>query len=184
MPPSGTGFERRQHGRATANNHVYPGRASAPLAVAGLCGIVLEIDRGIRGFAAGIRTHGLISLSSALITISALMLYQEIRENGHGDPDPLRVIQGLVQAVGIIGAGVIFIARGSVKNKTTAANIWLSAAVGIASGAGQFLLVLLGTGFGAFIVSLVWLFERFVAANSPLEQASSDDGRRETNHSD
>ena len=112
------------------------------------------------------------------------MLYQEIRKNGHGDPDPLRVIQGLVQAVGIIGAGVIFIARGSVKNMTTAANIWLSAAVGIASGAGQFLLVLLGTGFGAFIVSLVWLLERFVTANSPLEQVSGDDDRRETNHSD
>ena len=41
--------------------------------------------------------------------------------------------------------------------------------LGIASGAGQFLLVLIGTGFGAFIVSLVWLLERFVSANSPLE---------------
>ena len=60
---------------------------------------------------------------------------------------------------------------------------WLSAAVGIASGAGQFLLVLLGTGLGAFIVSLVWLLERLVTANSPLEQASRGDDRRETNHS-
>ena len=159
------------------------GELSLRLAVAGLCGIVLGVDREIRGFAAGIRTHALISLSSALITISALMLYQEIGESGHGNADPLRVIQGLVQAVGIIGAGAIFIARGSVKNLTTAANIWLSAAVGIASGAGQFLLVLLGTGLGAFIVSLVWLLERLVTANSPLEQASRDDDRRETDHS-
>jgi uncharacterized membrane protein YhiD involved in acid resistance len=54
------------------------------LAVAGLCGIVLGIDREIRWFAAGIRTHALVSLSSAVITISALMLYHEIRESGDG----------------------------------------------------------------------------------------------------
>lgn len=160
-----------------------PGELLLRLAVASLCGIVIGIDREMRGFAAGIRTHALVSLSSALITISALMLYHEIRESGDAAPDPLRVIQGLAQAVGFIGAGAIFVARGSVKNLTTAANIWLSAALGIASGAGQFLLVLLGTGFGAFIVSLVWLLERFVTANSPLEHASSDDDRREANHS-
>jgi putative Mg2+ transporter-C (MgtC) family protein len=113
------------------------GELSLRLAVAGLCGIVLGVDREIRGFAAGIRTHALISLSSALITISALMLYQEIGESGHGNADPFRVIQGLVQAVGIIGAGAIFIARGSVKNLTTAANIWLSAAVGTAAERGR-----------------------------------------------
>ena len=82
----------------------------------------------MRGFAAGIRTHALVSLSSALITISALMLYHEIHESGDAAPDPLQVIQGLAQAVGFIGAGAIFVARGSVKNLTTAANIWLSAA--------------------------------------------------------
>ena len=82
-----------------------PGDLSLRLAVAGLCGIVLGIDREIRGFAAGICTHALVSLSSAVITISALMLYHEIRESGDGAPDPLRVIQGLAQAVGFIGAG-------------------------------------------------------------------------------
>ncbi|MGA8294945.1 MAG: MgtC/SapB family protein [Rhodoplanes sp.] len=159
-----------------------PGDLSLRLAVPGLCGIVLGIDREIRGFAAGIRTHALVSLSSAVITISALMLYHEIRESGDGAPDPAGHPRAR-SSCRIYWGWRLFIARGSVKNLTTAANIWLSAALGIASGAGQFLLVLLGTGFGAFIVTLVWLLERFVSADSPLEQVSSDDDRRGTNHS-
>ncbi|MEZ5786039.1 MAG: MgtC/SapB family protein [Xanthobacteraceae bacterium] len=137
--------------------------------IAGLCGLVLGIDREARGFAAGLRTHALVSLSSALFTISALMMYNEIRASGGGNADPLRVMQGLAQAVGFIGAGVIFVSRGNVKNLTTAANIWLAAAIGIASGAGQFVLVLIGTGFGLAILSLIYLLTHFMSKHLPPE---------------
>ncbi|MFZ1895796.1 MAG: MgtC/SapB family protein, partial [Rhodoplanes sp.] len=79
-PPSKPSLERSQHGRATADNHIHPGRPIAAFSGCGTLRHLLGIDREIRGFAAGIRTHALVSLSSALITISALMLYQEIRE--------------------------------------------------------------------------------------------------------
>jgi putative Mg2+ transporter-C (MgtC) family protein len=84
---------------------------------------------------AGIRAHALVSLSAAATTISALMLCIEVRSSGGTEADPLRVIQGLAQAIGFIAAGVIFFSKGSVHNLTTAANVWLATALGIAAGA-------------------------------------------------
>jgi putative Mg2+ transporter-C (MgtC) family protein len=104
------------------------------LGVATLCGFLLGLDRELRGISAGLRTHALVALSSAVITVSALELYGDTRAHG-GDADPLRVIQGLAQAIGFIAAGAIFVSQGAVRNLTTAANIWLATAVGIAAGA-------------------------------------------------
>ena len=107
------------------------------LGLASLAGLLLGIDRELRGISAGIRTHALVALSSALITVSALMLQAEFAARGETGIDPLRVIQGLAQAVGFVAAGAIFVSAGSVHNLTSAANIWLAAALGIASGADE-----------------------------------------------
>ena len=80
------------------------------LGLATVCGLLLGLDREIRGIAAGLRTHALVCVSSAIITISALDLYVGVRAQG-GESDPLRVIQGLAQAIGFIAAGAIFVAR-------------------------------------------------------------------------
>ena len=66
------------------------------LGAAAVCGLALGIEREWRGKDAGLRTHALVSLSSALITTSALSLYAVVRQQG-GDADPLRVIQGLAR---------------------------------------------------------------------------------------
>ncbi len=132
------------------------------LGVAVICGLLLGLDREIRGIAAGLRTHALVSVSSAVITISALDLYQGVRAQG-GESDPLRVIQGLAQAIGFIAAGAIFVAGGTVRNLTTAANVWLATAVGIGAGAGQFVLVAIATGFGIVIVTFVRVLEHFLS---------------------
>jgi putative Mg2+ transporter-C (MgtC) family protein len=66
------------------------------LGLATVCGLVLGLDRELRGIAAGLRTHALVSLSSAVITISALDLYEAARAHG-GNSDPMRVIQGLAR---------------------------------------------------------------------------------------
>jgi len=141
------------------------------LGLASLAGILLGLDREIRGIAAGIRTHALVALSSALITISALLLYDDLRSNGGSNVDPLRVIQGLAQAVGFIAAGAIFFSKGSVHNLTSAANIWLAAGAGIAAGAGQTALLIIGVIFGAVIVTIVRLVERLI----PGSVKSDDD---------
>lgn len=76
------------------------------LGLATFVGTLLGLDREVRGHAAGLRTHGVIYLSSALITLSALILIDQLcGENAQSDP--LRVIQGLAQAIGFIAARLI-----------------------------------------------------------------------------
>lgn len=123
-----------------------------------LAGMALGFDRELRNMRAGLRTHALVSLSAAAIMVSALMLHAELQVPGLPAPDPLRVVQGLAQAVGFIGAGVVFVRGGGVRNLTTAANLWLAAGAGIAAGAGQYALVAACVGFGvAVLVFLRWV---------------------------
>jgi len=133
------------------------------LGLAVFLGLLLGLDREMRGHDAGIRTHALVALSSAMIMISSLLLFVELRTGSHA-PDPLRAVQGLSQAIGFIAAGLIFVHGGAVKNMTTAANIWVAAAIGIACGAGQYGLVLIGAGMAMVLVTLVKLFERWLPA--------------------
>ena len=135
------------------------------LGFAAVCGLLLGLDRELRGISAGLRTHALVSVSSSVITVSALDLYMEVRAHG-GDADPLRVIQGLAQAIGFIAAGAIFVAGGTVRNLTTAANVWLATAVGISAGAGQFTLAGIATIFGIVIVTVVRIVERLLPRGS------------------
>ncbi|WP_027135175.1 MgtC/SapB family protein [Geminicoccus roseus] len=133
-------------------------------------GLLLGLDRELRGISAGIRTHALVAMSSALITVSALLLYQELREQHGTSIDPLRVVQGLAQAIGFVAAGAIFVSKTDVHNLTSAANIWLAAAIGIAAGAGQEELVAIGVGFGVVIVTFVRVLERYIPGSDKIDR--------------
>ncbi|MET7243505.1 MgtC/SapB family protein [Methylobacterium sp. EM32] len=146
MPPDATAFTL--------------GEIVARLGAATLCGLILGFEREWRGKDAGLRTHALVALSAAVITTSALSLYAVVRQEG-GDADPLRVIQGLAQAIGFIAAGTIFVARRTVKNLTTAASVWFSASAGIVAGAAQFTLLAVAMGFGLTILIVLRLLDRF-----------------------
>lgn len=138
------------------------------LAMAG--GLMLGLDRELRGFSAGIRTHAMVGVSSALITMSAIMLYAEAQAaHDSTQLDPLRAIQGIAQAIGFIAAGVIFVSGGGVHNLTTAANLWLAAGLGIAAGAGQFELAFVALGFGLFLLAILRLFERYIPGSDKAE---------------
>lgn len=130
------------------------------LGLAALLGLLLGLDRELRGHDAGVRTHALVSLSSAMIMISSLELHVQLAANGNA-PDPLRAIQGLSQAIGFIAAGMIFVHRGAVLNMTTAANIWIAAAIGIACGCGQYRIVVVGAALALLLVVAVRVVERF-----------------------
>ena len=142
------------------------------LGVAALVGLLLGLDRELKGIAAGLRTHALVSLSSAAITYSALELHVLLSADGSSTTDPLRVIQGLAQAIGFIAAGLIFVAKGGVKNVTSAANLWLATAVGIASGAGQYRLVAVTTAIGLLLLIVLRVVERWLPKAEPTQ---SDD---------
>ncbi|MBP2302251.1 MgtC/SapB family protein [Azospirillum picis] len=111
------------------------------LLAAACCGALLGLDREMRGKAAGLRTHTLIAISCALTTLVALEFYVGLQSAGDDRPvDPVRVIQGVAQAVGFISAGVMFRSGDNVHGATTAAVIWVAGALGIACGAGYYLL--------------------------------------------
>jgi len=143
---------------------------SLRLGLAALLGLLVGLDREIRGHDAGIRTHALVSLSSAMIMVSSLMLAMQMGENGDR-PDPLRAIQGLSQAIGFIAAGMIFVRRGAVVNMTTAANIWIAAAIGIACGCGQYRIVAVGAVLAIVLLVVVRVVERWL----PQEKHDSKD---------
>ncbi|MGZ8310448.1 MAG: MgtC/SapB family protein [Allosphingosinicella sp.] len=140
------------------------------LGTASFIGLLLGLDRELTGHEAGVRTHALVALSSAMIMVSALMMTAEL-STPERSLDPLRAVQGLSQAIGFIAAGVIFVRGANVVNMTTAANIWVAAAIGIAAGAGQYRLVLVGAGLGFLLLTVVKLFERFL----PTAPGSHDD---------
>jgi putative Mg2+ transporter-C (MgtC) family protein len=137
------------------------GELTIRLGLAAFLGLLLGLDRELRGHDAGIRTHALVSLSSAMIMVSSLILYAQLGQEDFA-PDPLRSIQGLSQAIGFIAAGMIFVRRGTVLNMTTAANIWIAAAIGIACGCGQYGVVAVGAAIAILLLVAMRGLERWL----------------------
>jgi len=119
------------------------------IGLAAIVGLLLGLDREVRGRAAGLRTHGLICVSAATMTVAMIALFNQI---GNDRADVLRIFEATGAFIGIVGAGLIVFSKGKVKNLTTAAHVWLTAVIGIACGAGLWPLVLAGS-----IVSIVML---------------------------
>lgn len=99
----------------------------------GLCGVI-GVEREWRQKSAGIRTHTLVGVGAALFMIVSKYGFFDVIGPGV-DVDPSRVAAQIVSGIGFIGGGVIFVRRDLVRGLTTAATVWLAAAVGMASGA-------------------------------------------------
>ena len=131
------------------------------LGVAAVLGLLLGLDREVRGRAAGLRTHGLICFSAAAMTASMIALYNQAGGQSEANQlDLLRVFEATGAFIGIIGAGLIVFSRGKVKNLTTAAHLWLTAVIGIACGAAQWPLVVIGAGISILMLTVLGLVER------------------------
>ncbi|WP_213455555.1 MgtC/SapB family protein [Rhizomonospora bruguierae] len=125
-------------------------RQLADLAIALLLSLAIGVEREIRQKSAGLRTHTLVGFASALIMLVSKYGFTDVL----GDRvvlDPSRVAAQIVSGIGFIGAGLIFVRRDVVRGLTTAATIWLAAAVGMAAGAGLWLLATVVTA-GHFLV--------------------------------
>lgn len=127
------------------------------LIVAAGLGLLLGLDRELRGHAAGLRTHGLICFAAAAMTVSVIALYQQL---GGQRMDPLRVYEAAGAFIGIIGAGLIVFSKGQVHNLTTAAHLWLAAVIGIACGAAQWPLVAIASIISLLVLTFLRLIER------------------------
>jgi putative Mg2+ transporter-C (MgtC) family protein len=139
------------------------------LTVAVLIGCVMGLDRELHHKPAGLRTHGLVALGAAAITLTGIQL------SGPGDPaGVLRAVQGIITGIGFLGAGVILhpANQGNVLGLTTAASIWVVAGLGIGCGAGLWGSTL--SAFGLALMILVFggrverIVNRFAAARSDV----------------
>ena len=122
------------------------------LGMALLVGAIIGAERERHKKAVGLRTLILISLGSALFTI---LSYRIGLDNSN---EPGRIAANIVSGIGFLGAGVILEERGRVTGLTTAATIWLTAALGMAAGAGEYIL---SAGAGLMALIVLMLFTRF-----------------------
>ncbi len=110
------------------------------IVAAGFLGFMIGYERKNRNKSAGIRTHAIVAIGSALIMV--------VSKYGFGDmphSDGTRIAAQVVSGVGFLGAGVIFVRNNLVNGLTTAAGVWATAGVGLALGAGQYIVGVLTT---------------------------------------
>jgi putative Mg2+ transporter-C (MgtC) family protein len=130
-------------------------RQAAELALALLLSAVIGMEREIRQKSAGLRTHTLVGVGAALFMLISKYGFTDVLQRHLVVLDPSRVAAQIVTGVGFLGAGLIFVRRDSVRGLTTAASIWVTAAVGAAAGAGLPVLAVLTTGI-YFVVAVVF----------------------------
>jgi putative Mg2+ transporter-C (MgtC) family protein len=132
--------------------------------IAGVLGGILGIERDIHGREAGLRTHLLVAVGAALFFILSTHIssYHVVLGDGFTKvTDPGRIAAQIVTGIGFLGAGVILKEGFTVVGLTTAACLWVSAAIGMASGAGQYLMATGTTALTLFSLVLLRWFERF-----------------------
>jgi putative Mg2+ transporter-C (MgtC) family protein len=141
-------------------------RTAVRLLMAAILGGVIGFEREQRGKAAGMRTHMLVALGSALFVLV-------VQQSGGSSEGVSRVIQGLVAGIGFIGAGAILgKPRGEhVTGLTTAASIWLTAAIGVATGLGRGGTALLVTVLALVVLAILPRFERWAVPDKPTENS-------------
>ncbi|QYF91914.1 MgtC/SapB family protein [Massilia sp. PAMC28688] len=138
------------------------------LTMAVLLGAVLGYERESVGASAGLRTHMLVSLGSALFVLIPLQAGMELI-------DISRVLQGITAGVGFLGAGAILKSHSEnqITGLTTAAGVWLTAAVGVAAGMGREGTAVLSALFALFILSLL----RFSKVDHDQQKSEHEDQR-------
>src|SRR3984957_20255772 len=121
------------------------------LGLAFVLSALIGVEREIRHKSAGLRTYTLVGFSAALIMLVSKYGFMDVLVNNRIVLDPSRIAAQIVTGIGFIGGGLIFVRRTNVRGLTTAAIVWLTAAIGMACGAGLPILALAVTG-GHFVV--------------------------------
>ena len=129
------------------------------IAAAGVLGGLLGYEREVRKMPVGVRTYGLVAMGSAAFISASILISQET-STGRGttaeaslNADQVRVAAGLVAGVGFLGAGAILRKGKRVRGLTTAASIWVTAAIGLLIGAGFWI-----AGVGLTVLALLMIF--------------------------
>ncbi len=138
------------------------------LALAFALSSLIGFEREWRQKAAGLRTHTLVGFGAALIVVVSKYGFSDVVNGSSVILDPSRVAAQIVSGVGFIGGGLIFVRGDAVRGLTTAATVWLTAAIGMACGAGLAIIALVAA-LGYFVT--VFLY-RNLAARLPRPAAA------------
>jgi putative Mg2+ transporter-C (MgtC) family protein len=150
------------------------------LLMASVLGALIGLERDIHGRAAGLRTNLLVSLGSALFMVlseSIALLHAESGGDSLLRADPGRIAANVITGIGFLGAGAIIKYGFSIRGLTTAACLWVTAGIGMSSGAGFYELSIITTIIALFSLIVLNRFERLYAKDSyrTLEITTSND---------
>ncbi|MDR3342786.1 MAG: MgtC/SapB family protein [Treponema sp.] len=123
-----------------------------------LAGAIIGLERTSRHQVAGLRTHVLISTGATLLMLLSIWLPQEFTTMKNGDPG--RIAAQVVSGIGFLGAGAMIRLGNNIKGLTTAASLWLIAAIGLAIGAGMFLAAAVTLVITLITLIILNLFEK------------------------
>lgn len=115
-----------------------------------LFGFLIGVERERKGKPAGTRTIALVSMGSTLMMLVAVMIQNE---NPNGTSDAIRMLQGIVTGIGFLGAGTVLHIRNHVQGLTTAAAVWMVAAIGATIGAGYYFLAVVSEALVLLLIA-------------------------------
>ena len=149
------------------------------LLTAAFLGSILGFERELRHKSAGLRTNILIAIGSALFT---LMSYEIAAETVGADPG--RLAAQIVTGIGFLGAGAIMRTNAGVQGLTTAATVWVNAAVGVAAGGGEYHLAYIATAITVAVLlvlqPLETMIDRRFGKGKPEEAVAEPDGNQQS----
>jgi putative Mg2+ transporter-C (MgtC) family protein len=127
------------------------------LTLALVLGASLGLERTVAGKTAGMRTYALVSMGSCLFILISIFVVPSVESFNF---DPLRIAASVVMGIGFLGGGVIIFKDSTLSGLTTAAGLWVSAAIGVAVGYGLFALAVFATFATLLVFTLMWFIEQ------------------------
>jgi len=125
-----------------------------------ILGVALGAERSVSHKNAGMRTYALVALGSCLFVLVSISTIADVGlEYG---VDPLRLAAGVVTGIGFLGAGLIFHNGEKLSGLTTAAGLWISCGIGIATGFGHYELAVMATALSLITFTILWFVEKEV----------------------
>lgn len=135
----------------------------ATLLVAAVLGGAVGFERERANRPAGLRTHTLVCVGSALVMMVSLDMYYFVLESGAGNADPGRIAAQVVSGIGFLGAGTIMREGANIRGLTTAASLWVVAAVGLAVGFEMYMEAVVGTAVILLTLKALTVVERYIS---------------------
>ena len=148
-----------------------PGHSVAIVALrllgAGVVCALIGLERELGERAAGLRTNMLVGLAAATFAMLSEGVIAQSAQSDIVRADPTRLIEAVTSGVAFLAAGLIIVTKGEVKGLTTGATIWLSAAVGLAIGLGQWLIGVFACLAGLFVLLVIRYLEQKLGTKGP-----------------